>query len=493
MSACTELYRYAKAGVPLVHVDSHDPMGLVADVSTSNKMHNVRWDCVRGFSGVTQADRGIADAMMQMAMAGTMPGMPPPVMGDNPDWLAMDAVLRKMPANTRLFITQASEWWKRATFAAMLAGLRDELKRDQRQIVTVDYTFTAPQPIASDILCLDHALPDADELTELAMKIADCAKVSISKTDAERAANLCIGVGKFPAEQNLAVSIKPTGYDYGKLMERRASTIKGFRGLEMVLPTITFEDIGGLMPVKEFLTRLISNNSDIAGVLWWDEIDRSTGGEHETSQDQMGTILQQLADNHWPGVLLMGHPGVGKSELCKAMAGQFGCPCLRFDFGAFQSKWVGETGEFTRAAFKVARGMSQGKKMLVLATANMNNPDKVDDAMLSRFPWQFFFPFMTEDQLALIWQVQMRRHELKDSIPPCERWSGRDVYNCCNTAKMTGVSLAEAAKLIIPEGLRASHLTEKRCRNASGRCLDANVGGVYDMNRVADASRSITL
>lgn len=54
------------------------------------------------------------------------------------------------------------------------------------------------------------------------------------------------------------------------------------------------------------------------------------------------------------GVLTVGVPGCGKSLLAKATATAFGCPLLRADVGAAQSKWVGESQENIRRVFTIA-------------------------------------------------------------------------------------------------------------------------------------------
>ena len=51
------------------------------------------------------------------------------------------------------------------------------------------------------------------------------------------------------------------------------------------------------------------------------------------------------------GAFLVGVPGCGKSLFAKAAATAWGCPLLRFDFGALKSKFVGESESNLRRAF----------------------------------------------------------------------------------------------------------------------------------------------
>lgn len=58
------------------------------------------------------------------------------------------------------------------------------------------------------------------------------------------------------------------------------------------------------------------------------------------------------------GVLLLGVQGCGKSLAARAVAGVWGVPLLRMDFGALYNKFFGETEKNIRAALKTAELMS---------------------------------------------------------------------------------------------------------------------------------------
>lgn len=58
------------------------------------------------------------------------------------------------------------------------------------------------------------------------------------------------------------------------------------------------------------------------------------------------------------GILLLGVQGGGKSLAAKAVAGSWGVPLLRLDFGALYNKYHGETERRTREALKMAEVMA---------------------------------------------------------------------------------------------------------------------------------------
>jgi len=58
------------------------------------------------------------------------------------------------------------------------------------------------------------------------------------------------------------------------------------------------------------------------------------------------------------GILLLGIQGSGKSLAAKAVAGSWGVPLLRLDFGALYDKYIGETERKTRESLKMAERMA---------------------------------------------------------------------------------------------------------------------------------------
>jgi AAA+ superfamily predicted ATPase len=58
------------------------------------------------------------------------------------------------------------------------------------------------------------------------------------------------------------------------------------------------------------------------------------------------------------GIMLLGVQGCGKSLAAKAVAGSWGTPLMRLDFGALYNKFLGETERNLREALKVADAMA---------------------------------------------------------------------------------------------------------------------------------------
>lgn len=135
--------------------------------------------------------------------------------------------------------------------------------------------------------------------------------------------------------------------------------------------------------------RLTRRALDADGILGRDDVDRLVRAKHEALGSQsvlafemdsarfadvagLATLKAWLARRREAflgdavalgldvpkGLMLVGVQGCGKSLAAKAVAGSWGVPLLRLDFGALYNKFLGETERNLREALKVADAMA---------------------------------------------------------------------------------------------------------------------------------------
>lgn len=102
----------------------------------------------------------------------------------------------------------------------------------------------------------------------------------------------------------------------------------------VIIPQTRWEDIGGHQDVKRRLRRLVERPL-------------------RATLASSGTSVRPT-----PGVLLYGPPGTGKSMLVEALAHATGANLVRIDGASIYSKWLGESEEAVRQAFRLARQLS---------------------------------------------------------------------------------------------------------------------------------------
>ncbi len=120
--------------------------------------------------------------------------------------------------------------------------------------------------------------------------------------------------------------------DLPDVMDAKYSLLNKDNILSFEYDTASFSEIGGMNRLKEWLKQ----RQDIF---------------HGHSNAPKGIDKPK-------GTLLLGVQGCGKSLAAKAVAGVWGVPLLRLDFGMMYNKYIGETERNIRKALKMAEAMA---------------------------------------------------------------------------------------------------------------------------------------
>ena len=221
------------------------------------------------------------------------------------------------------------------------------------------------------------------------------------------------------------------------------------------------------------------------------------------------------------GVLLLGPPGVGKSAFAKALGDEVGRPTLSLDIGGLMGSLVGQTEENTRRALATVEAMAPcvlfadelekglagtgggsqqdsgiGARMLgtllswladrppgVFCVATSNDASRLPAELTrsGRFDATFFLDLPPAEQRALIWDRYRDEYDIDpDDLPADdEGWTGAEIESCCRLGALLNVPLAQAGSHVVPVSESGREALARLRRWASGRCLDAEGGGVY--------------
>ncbi|MES2353502.1 MAG: AAA family ATPase [Pseudomonadota bacterium] len=122
-----------------------------------------------------------------------------------------------------------------------------------------------------------------------------------------------------------------TGADLERVLRFKREALGDHTAVSLELDTGTFDDVAGLRNLKR-----------------WLDLRRNVF---------IGKVSSTTLDAP-KGVLLLGVQGAGKSMAAKAIAGSWGVPLLRLDFGALYNKFHGETERNLRDALKAAEALA---------------------------------------------------------------------------------------------------------------------------------------
>jgi ATPase family associated with various cellular activities (AAA) len=512
MSTLLETFRAARLrGVPIVGISTPDQPATIQALreSENGKAEQVplfRWDCMLGCVPLNTAGE-----LTLRALLGFTPETYNPKKEE--DVLRFQSALRKatrepenmlefaarLPGaddargavlgsvlfvqNAHLFLAESHP--NHAMVRQAVANLRDRFKGNSRMLVLLAPELTLPVELAQDSVPLHEPYPDAARLAEIVRE--QCRGVGLPEPDAEtllKATDALLGCTTFTAEQITAMSLRKTGLDIAALRERKYAELEKSGVVKVDRERLTFADIGGMEQIKKRLRGEFESDDRPAFIWRLDEIEKfmaaSQSDSSGVSQDQEGVLLKAMEDNKWDGIIFVSPPGCGKTELTKAVAGEFDTMGASADLGATKDKWVGASEKGIRNLVKLIEAAAGPRRVLIMATCN--KLEAISPAMRRRFTIGIWYnPIPTAEIRERIWPIQLRKHGLPLDMkrPDDAGWTGADIRNCCRTAARLKCSLAEASEYLVPVSRSDPKSVEALERLAQGTFLCTEYLGVY--------------
>ena len=499
---------YVRTATPLVMIHTFDPRATQRNVietleeatSTDKKTTLLnstglsQWDCARGFRGVNQL--GI-DQVKEFILMTKIP----------PEQLYMAENLYKVlaaAAPTTLsdhftFIFNAHRFWETATEVQGLWNLRDILKEKGSMLILLAAPgATLPEEIAQDVMFLDEPLPTDKQVEQIvtkaysnAKRVADANKLKIP--DALPAAVLkksvaaLSGLPAFPIEaaSSLCLSAQTGTMDVEELWGQKRQTISQRAGLSMYDGNASLDNLDDLDNAVDFLQRYSAGPESPNIILRFDEMEKAFAGSGtDLSGDATkltGSILTWFQDKRINGIIFLGVPGCGKSELLYAWAKSAGKPVVNVDLPGMQGSLLGQSMANLQAAEKTIDAMGGGR---VLAIATVNDVSTLPAPLLRRFNLgTFFFDIpRTESARLKILNIHRKKYKInaKDKAPDMNLWTGSDIENCCKRAYMLNESLNDSAKNVVKVMLARREEMDLLRRGADHKYISASTAGVYE-------------
>jgi adenylate kinase family enzyme len=482
-----------RVSVPLVAITTPDPAATIKGiVDLLRDEPNIggpmlEWDVVEGIGWLTESGKTVKAALV----------------GDNGDSTIGNPVgalqlAKKLPPKSMLFVHLAGRLIQDPMTIQAVWNLRDEFKTDARMLILLSIDGRWPAELAGDIVTLDEALPNSIQLAAIVGRVYADGGIT-EKTDGtmlEKIVEAVQGLPAFQAEQVLAMSLTKKGCDVPALWERKRQQIEQTPGLKVSREQTTFDDIGGVTVVKDFLSRVMAGQSRPNAVVFVDEIEKFLAGSSGSvsdssgvSQDQLGQLLSYMQDHNAAGVIFVGPPGAAKSAVAKAAGNVAGIPTIQLDLGAMKGGIVGQSEQNLRAALKVVTSVSNGKSLWI---ATCNSISDLPPELRRRFTLgTFFFDLPDRQELTAIWKIWLKKYDLHKALMRIDArtneqldvdsvgWTGAEIRQCCDIAYRLGCTLKEAAAFVVPVSRSASEQLERLRKAAEGRFLSASRPGVY--------------
>ena len=346
-----------------------------------------------------------------------------------------------------------------------------------------------PAELAKLFTVIPHELPSREQLAEIARGVATEPGELPQGGEYDQLLEAAAGLTRLEAENAFSLSLVREGRLRSETIWRRKLETLNREGLLTVSRGGgSFENLGGLQALKSFAMRslMAANHSKLSP----------------------------------KGLLLLGPAGVGKSAWCRALGQETGRPTVILDVGGLMGSLVGQSEANLRKALATIDALGHCVVLLdevekaLAGTANSGSTDSGVTSRLfgrllswmeerqgsylvasandiSRLPPEFtragrfdavyFLDLPSSSQRQGIWELYRGRYDLDvtEPIPSDEGWTGAEIENCCRLAALLDLPLAEAARHVVPVSSTAAERIAQLQDWASGRCLDAERGGVY--------------
>jgi hypothetical protein len=397
-----------------------------------------------------------------------------------------DAGLLVLP-NYHAFL--ADPFAKQAMYRAIMEG-----KTARRFVIVVSPKIEIPVELDKVLVVVDHELPNRQDLEAIARNLATNPGEMPEGPELSTLLDAAAGLTRYEAEGAFSLSIvQHQKIDAATVWAHKEGSLKKSGLLTLYRGDETFDGIGGLGPIKDYLTASLDPAAPFSG----------------------------------HGVMLVGVPGSGKSTLAKALASKTGRPCLIMDIGSMVTKWVGEAGQNIRRALAIADAMSpcilfldeiekalaghasdssgtqggilgalltwlQDHKTPVYVIGTSNKLKDLPSALTrsGRIDATWFLDFPDAKQREMIWPIWLKAYKLDPDQPrpPDDRWTGAEIRHCCFEAAQKRRPVVETARFVIPVSVSGAKENEELRSDAAGKYLDANTGEIFSLRPAATAT-----
>jgi hypothetical protein len=472
MPLSTELRGYINAAFTGVWIQTQEADEAESEIRQLASVHKWRvavWDVAQG-----------------LRVAG-QPGSPEPGGGDPLAALRALSGMADPKATTILLLHNFHRFLSspevvQTTFAQLIAG-----KKNGTFVVVLSPVVQIPIELEKLFVVLEHSLPDREQLQRIAREVTSDKPNDVPVGESfDRVLDAAAGLTRYEAEGAFALSIaRHNMIRPDVIWELKAQTLRKNNLLTLHRGAERFETLGGLANLKDFCLRAL----------------------------RPGKTVRPR------GLLALGVPGTGKSAFAKALGNETGRPTLILDIGALMGSLVGQTEQNVRQALRIADAMApcilfcdeiekglsgingQGDSgvstrlfgtlltwlaehesdVFFIGTANDISKLPPEFTRAERLDAVFFMDLPGTSEKQLIWDMYRRQFGIAKSQqqPSDTSWTGAEIRACCRLAALLDVSMIEAAQNIVPVAVTASESVERLRTWASGRCLSADVAGIY--------------
>ncbi|MCM2370390.1 AAA family ATPase [Aporhodopirellula aestuarii] len=468
-----ELVRACFAGIWIESHEHTDAIAELAGMCRDEQWRLVTWDIERGLRGPSgsPSEHDAGDPLAAVRAISSLAD------GETPAIVVLQNFHRFMQS---------------AEIVQALAHAIHDGKQRRGFVVVLSPVVQLPVELEKLFVTVEHALPDRQQLLEVAAGIATEDDEMPEDAQLDAVLDAAAGLTRYEAEGAFSLSLVRDGVlAPSTIWELKTQAVQKSGLLSIHRGAETFDSLGGLDALKAFTRRAMMNR-------------RSDG--------------QAVRPR---GVMLLSPPGCGKSEFCKCLGNEVGRPVLTLDVGSLMGSLVGQSEERTRQALQTVDAMApcvlmidevekafagsasggvndsgvssrmmgtfltwlndHASDVFVVCTANDVQRLPPEFSRAERFDGVFFVDLPGREQKDAIWALYRQRYDidLSETCPADDQWTGAEIKSCCRLAALLDVPLTQAATNVVPVAVTSAESIDRLRQWADGRCLSADTPGFF--------------
>lgn len=368
------------------------------------------------------------------------------------------------------------------------------LQANNKCIIVLTNQISVPSELERYFVIDETELPDLSELKKYLLDIISPyvanGKLITNDEEISQVVNMGKGLTKFEFINAISLClVQEKRLNPKTIGLTKTQMIKKSRNLEMGIYPTTYDNVGGMSNLKEYLIKL--------------------GSKLLTEDDTELRLIK--------GVMLLGAPGCGKSLISQAAGNMLNIPLVKFDFARLFGKFVGESEQAAYQSLKTIESMApciaymdeiekalggssggesdggtssrvfgifltwlQERKPGILVIATCNDISKLPKEFLRYGRWNniFFVDLPKDEEREEIIKIHMKRFgyefNIKDIVKITEGFSGAEIEELFCQMKIMDIKYPElAVKYIIPMSCSKKNELDMLREFASTRAIPA--------------------
>jgi len=256
--------------------------------------------------------------------------------------------ISKMPENSVFILKEFWPYVQNGVFNAwdivisQICEIKEQLSHDGKTIIFLGPEFEIPNSLRHDITLIDFSLPDKEQIKNSIMFISEGVETGSDK--------------KFKIDDSIMddLIVSCQGMTACEITDRVALAIRKHKTINTDAIKTILREKASVIKSSGLLTYIEPPSGGLSNIGGYEILKRTILLDKPCFSDE----AREFGIENPKGILEVGIPGCGKTEISKCIASEFNRPLIGLDVGSIMSSYVGSSENNMRQAIKVIESVA---------------------------------------------------------------------------------------------------------------------------------------